>query len=203
MRYFFRQLAYSCICATLFVFFVSCQLDKKPVVVDVETSILQRDTPPGVDRNNRLTDSTATISFTNHSATPNSLLAFAETLIGKPYVYGSSDPEVGFDCSGFITYVFGHFKIAVPRSSIDFTNVGKPVSVGTAKKGDIILFTGTNPSERFVGHMGLVVSNDTTGLHFIHSSSGKVMGVTVSALDVRYLKRFIGVRRIFTVNDSR
>ncbi|RYZ17153.1 MAG: peptidoglycan endopeptidase, partial [Chitinophagaceae bacterium] len=55
---------------------------------------------------------------------PADLVSFARTLTGTPYVYGSTDPKVGFDCSGFITYVFNHFGIQVPRSSIDFTQVG-------------------------------------------------------------------------------
>src|SRR5215212_2897578 len=85
---------------------------------------------------------------------PDEFVRFAETLIGTPYRYGSTDPKVGFDCSGFITYVFNHFHITVPRSSIDFTNVGKEIPVQYAKAGDIILFTGIDSTERFVGHMG-------------------------------------------------
>ncbi|MER3464122.1 MAG: glycoside hydrolase, partial [Chitinophagaceae bacterium] len=49
---------------------------------------------------------------------PDSIVSFSKTLIGTPYRYGSTDPKVGFDCSGFITYVFNHFSISVPRSSI-------------------------------------------------------------------------------------
>src|SRR5687767_12406794 len=71
---------------------------------------------------------------------PEDVVAFAKTLIGVPYVWGSTNPRVGFDCSGFITHVFNHFRIAVPRSSIDFTNVGKQVNVEEAKLGDLILF---------------------------------------------------------------
>lgn len=131
---------------------------------------------------------------------PNDLVTFAETLIGTPYVYASSDPKVGFDCSGFITYVFNRFGIAVPRSSVDFTDVGKTVSVEEAKRGDLILFTGTNPAERQVGHMGIIVSN-TDSLRFIHSSSGKAMGVTVTPLNKYYQSRFVRVARIFPQND--
>ena len=45
------------------------------------------------------------------SVLPDSILAFAKTLIGIPYLYASTDPAKGFDCSGFITYVFNHFNI--------------------------------------------------------------------------------------------
>jgi len=132
---------------------------------------------------------------------PNKLVSFAETLIGTPYVYGSTNPKVGFDCSGFITYVFNHFGISVPRSSIDFTGVGKEVLVANAKRGDIILFTGTNPEEKFVGHMGIVVSNTDT-LRFIHSTSGKAMSVTITPLNKYYLGRFVKTIRVFPQNNS-
>ena len=88
-----------------------------------------------------------------------SIVNFAETLIGTPYKYGSINPAEGFDCSGFITYVFNHFNIEVPRSSIDFTNVGTEILLADAKRGDLILFTGTDSSIRVVGHMGIIVSN--------------------------------------------
>jgi cell wall-associated NlpC family hydrolase len=130
---------------------------------------------------------------------PNDLVSFAETLIGTPYVYASSNPKVGFDCSGFITYVFNHFGISVPRSSIDFTGVGKEVLVANAKRGDIILFTGTNPAERFVGHMGIIVSNSDT-LRFIHSTSGKAMSVTITPLNKYYLNRYVKTIRVFPQN---
>lgn len=128
---------------------------------------------------------------------PEQIVEFAKTLIGVRYVWGSTNPKVGFDCSGFITHVFNHFKIAVPRSSIDFTNVGTTVSQQDAKAGDLILFTGTNPQERHVGHMGIVVENNNGALNFIHSTSGKAMGVTISPLSDYYKTRYVKVIRIF------
>ena len=130
---------------------------------------------------------------------PEQVMDFAETLIGTPYVYASTNPNVGFDCSGFITYVFNHFNISVPRSSRDFTTVGKTIAVEEARRGDIILFTGTNPLERHVGHMGLIVSNSDI-LKFIHSTSGKAMGVTITPLSDYYKSRFVKTIRIFPEN---
>jgi len=130
---------------------------------------------------------------------PEQVMDFAETLIGTPYVYASINPNVGFDCSGFITYVFNHFNISVPRSSRDFTTVGKTIAVEEARRGDIILFTGTNPLERHVGHMGLIVSNSDI-LKFIHSTSGKAMGVTITPLSDYYKSRFVKTIRIFPEN---
>lgn len=130
------------------------------------------------------------------AVTPHELVGFAKTLTGVPYLYASADPAQGFDCSGFITYVFNHFHITVPRSSVDFTNVGREVTMREAREGDLVLFTGTNDSIRIVGHMGIVTEN-TDSLRFIHSSSGKAKGVTITPLNEYYRKRFVKVIRVF------
>lgn len=134
------------------------------------------------------------------NATPQQVIDFAKTLIGVPYKYASTDPKNGFDCSGFITYVFNHFGIIVPRSSIDFTEVGKEVKMEEAKPGDLVLFTGTDSTERFVGHMGIIVTNDKGQISFIHSTSGKAYGVTITALNRYYLGRYMKTVRIFPQN---
>lgn len=129
------------------------------------------------------------------NVTGRQLVDFAQTLLGVPYRYASSNPTEGFDCSGFITYVFKHFHIEVPRSSVDFTNAGKEVSIQNAKTGDLILFTGTVESIRTVGHMGIITENRDT-LKFIHSTSGKAFGVTVTVLNKAYQRRFVKVVRV-------
>lgn len=128
---------------------------------------------------------------------PDSLVYFARTLIGTPYLYASADPAKGFDCSGFITYIFTHFGMEVPRSSVDFTNYGREISMYQAKPGDLILFTGTDPSDGIVGHMGLVERNGEEQLHFIHSSSGKANGVVITAFNEHYKERFVKIIRVF------
>lgn len=135
---------------------------------------------------------------------PAEIVAFANTLIGTPYRFGSIDPRVGFDCSGFITYVFNHFNIKVPRSSVEFTDVGRTIPISKARPGDIILFTGTNPTELKVGHMGIVNKILTEdNLEFIHSSSGKAYGVTLSSLAGHYQARFVKIIRLFPSKSSR
>lgn len=128
---------------------------------------------------------------------PDSLVAFGKSLVGIPYLYASSDPAKGFDCSGFITYVFNHFNIAVPRSSLDFTNVGKVIPNGIARPGDLILFTGTDSTTKIVGHMGIVESNEKGNLLFIHSTSGKAKSVVITPLKGYYESRFVKVIRVF------
>lgn len=132
-----------------------------------------------------------------NTADPDSIVAFSRTLIGIPYLYASTDPAKGFDCSGFITYVFNNFNIAVPRSSVDFTNYGTTITEQQAKPGDLILFTGTDSTIRIVGHMGIVESIRNDTLHFIHSTSGKGKGVVITPLGNYYKSRFVKVIRIF------
>ena len=144
-------------------------------------------------------DTLPSIEIKTSGVTPENIVNFAKTLVGIPYRYASTDPSKGFDCSGFITYVFNHFSIKVPRSSIDFTNVGKEIPVSQSKVGDIILFTGTDSTERFVGHMGIIVSNTEGEIEFIHSSSGKAYGVTITPLNPYYKGRFVKVIRIFLI----
>lgn len=129
-------------------------------------------------------------------ADPAAFVEFAKKFVGVPYVYGSVNPAVGFDCSGFINHVARHFDLKVPRSSVDFTNFGITVDLPNAKAGDLVLFTGTDASRRIVGHMGIVTENNNGDLQFIHSTSGKAKGVTISEMSDHYKERFVKVVRI-------
>lgn len=169
----------------LLILFVSCREtvpDKKMhevslVVIDEKRTDSAR---PAVDTTFRIT------------AEREAVVSFAKLHLGVPYKYASSDPEKGFDCSGFITYVYNHFNEVVPRSSVEFTNLGREVQRDKARAGDLILFTGTDSSDRTVGHMGIVVENSDS-LRFIHSTSGRAWGVTITALNEYYSGRFVKV----------
>lgn len=133
---------------------------------------------------------------------PDQLLSFAQKLIGTPYHFAASNPAYGFDCSGFVGYVFKSFNISVPRSSCEYINIGQQLNLAQAKPGDIILFTGTQKHSRKIGHIGIVMCNDSDGVKFIHSTSGKEHGVTVSAMDERYQHRFVRIVRVFKQNND-
>lgn len=120
-----------------------------------------------------------------------SLIDFAKSMLGIPYRYATSNPKVGFDCSGFVSYVFSNFGFKVPRSSVEFSSTGKEVSLENAKVGDVLIFTGSNPRVRRIGHVGIIYSIDSDGIKFIHASSGKAHGVTITPLDGYYKSRFI------------
>lgn len=125
---------------------------------------------------------------------PNRLLDFAKSMLGIRYRSASSSPSRGFDCSGFVNYVFSNFGFKVPRSSRDFATSGEAKKLEDAKIGDVIVFTGTNSRSRTPGHVGIIYSIDGEEVKFIHSSSGGRKGVTISSLDEGfYKKRFLKV----------
>lgn len=146
-----------------------------------------------IDRTSKLPAIAATVD----SVSSGILLSFAQTLLGVRYHAASSSPLHGFDCSGFVSYVFKKFNFNVPRSSQDFKNVGEKVDLADAKPGDIILFTGTKSHHpHSIGHVGIVFSNEDGLLKFIHSTSGKEYGVTISAMEDTYKRRFVQVVRV-------
>jgi len=133
--------------------------------------------------------------ITSDSDLQQRIVAYAKTQIGVPYKYCSMTPSGGFDCSGFVNYVFNHFSIAVPRASVDFTNIGMEIPLLMSQPGDLILFTGTNPRLRVVGHIGIILENNGGDISFIQSTSGYAYGVVISELDKSYKSRFIKVIR--------
>lgn len=124
----------------------------------------------------------------------NRLLDFAKSMLGIRYRSASSSPSRGFDCSGFVNYVFSNFGFKVPRSSREFATSGEAKKLEDAKIGDVILFTGTNSRSRTPGHVGIIYSINGDEIKFIHSSSGNAKGVTISSLEEGfYKKRFLKV----------
>ncbi|WP_291726380.1 C40 family peptidase [Bernardetia sp.] len=129
-----------------------------------------------------------------------SILDLATSLEGVPYVYAGKSPK-GFDCSGFVYYVFKNHDIALPASSRYYDTVGETIELENAQKGDIICFTGTDPSINRTGHVGIVVENKANQpIKFIHATSGKKYSVAYSTLSKdgtgHYAKRFRSIRRV-------
>jgi cell wall-associated NlpC family hydrolase len=93
--------------------------------------------------------------------------------------------------------VFNHFKIKVPRTSENFTNAGKEVSIEDSKIGDIILFTGSDAKSAKVGHIGFITSNENGKITFIHASSGVGKKIMKSQMSAYFVLRFVKVIRVF------
>jgi cell wall-associated NlpC family hydrolase len=122
-------------------------------------------------------------------------VARSKTLLGTPYIYGACN-EDGFDCSGFVYYVFRHFQIEVPRSSRQFKDFGEEVLIDNVQKGDILVFLG--PTSTTIGHVGIVSNPKGKESDFIHASSGRSMKVIISSLKQdQYAQRFVKAVRAF------
>ncbi len=109
-------------------------------------------------------------------------------LRGTPYRDGGADPS-GFDCSGFVWYVFGRHGIPLPRTVREQYRTGTPVAGGALQPGDLVFFDIDGGG---VSHVGIALGGD----EFIHapSSNGEVR---VERLSVNYwASRFLSARRV-------
>ncbi|KQB39262.1 C40 family peptidase [Flavobacterium aquidurense] len=119
-----------------------------------------------------------------------SIVKYAKNYLGTPYLYAGNDPKKGFDCSGFVNYVFKNYGITLPRSSSGYKNIGTKLSPEEFKVGDVLVFYGYK-DKTIIGHLGIIC--EANGMHskFIHASSGKAGSVTISDLDSdHYSKRY-------------
>lgn len=123
---------------------------------------------------------------------------YASTLLGIPYKVAGKDEE-GFDCSGFVSYVFKQKGIGLPSSTKALIEVGERIDLAKSAPGDIILFTGTDASSTEVGHAGIIVACTADSTRFIHSSSARSSAcVKYNVLEASpgYQRRFMMVRRV-------
>ena len=128
-----------------------------------------------------------------------SIVRLALRQLGTPYVWAGTSPATGFDCSGFITYVFSRFGVATPHATALLIDAGRPVPRAQAQPGDIVVFTGTAEGSTTPGHAGIVISAlGETPLRFVHASSARrESGVKISQVENSgYERRFMQVRRV-------
>jgi cell wall-associated NlpC family hydrolase len=128
---------------------------------------------------------------TTGSAMPADGYAIAGTALGlrgSPYRDGGADPS-GFDCSGFVEYVFGQHGVSVPRTVTDLYRAGRDVSPQDLQPGDLVFFTTTAPGPT---HVGMAIGGD----EFVHapSSAGVVRVERISG--GYWARRFVGARRL-------
>lgn len=94
------------------------------------------------------------------------IVDYAKKFQGVRYVYGGTSPK-GFDCSGFVQYVFKHFDISLERTAADMGQHGTKIDRSELKKGDLVFFD-TNGGLNAIEHVGIYIG----GGKFIHASSG-------------------------------
>jgi cell wall-associated NlpC family hydrolase len=128
------------------------------------------------------------------SATAAGILATAERYLGTRYRYGGASPREGFDCSGFVQYVFAKHGIELPRTSQQQAHTGDalPLSIAALKPGDLLLFASGG---RRVNHVAIYVGNN----RILHASAGAGRVVYDDLTTARghwYLQRHVASRRL-------
>ncbi|MHC0036462.1 C40 family peptidase [Pseudoneobacillus sp. C159] len=116
------------------------------------------------------------------------LVPIAKKFIGVPYAWGGTQPS-GFDCSGYVTYVFDQLNMKLPRISRDMAKVGSSVKRADLRVGDLVFF---NTYGNDISHVGIYIGNN----EFIHSQDGK--GVSINLLNDPFYwgKKYVGATRV-------
>ena len=109
---------------------------------------------------------------------------YAKRFRGVRYVYGGSSPRSGFDCSGFVRYVYAHFGVPLAHSTYAQFDLGRRVSRSSLRPGDLVFFDGE-------GHVGIYIGNG----RFIHAPHTGT-NVRIETLAGWYSSRFSGARRL-------
>ncbi|MBU3075665.1 C40 family peptidase [Clostridium estertheticum] len=135
------------------------------------------------------------------TVTGNNIVSYANTFLGTPYLWGGTTPATlsttgkyisgGFDCSGLVLYVYNHYGITLPRTTMDQINVGTPINIDNLKNGDLVFFTTNTSSPSEVSHIGIYIGNNK----FIHCPKpGDV--VKISELTGYYKEHFVIGKRV-------
>ncbi|MBA3366419.1 MAG: C40 family peptidase [Actinobacteria bacterium] len=113
------------------------------------------------------------------------VVGIAMRYLGVPYKWGGASPSTGFDCSGFIMYVYSQVGVSLPHNAAAQYGVGTPVSRSQLQPGDLVFFNG-------LGHNGIYIG----GGQFIHSPhTGDVVKIS-SLSDSWYAATWVGARRV-------
>lgn len=115
-----------------------------------------------------------------------SLIQLAEQYIGTPYQWGGESPKTGFDCSGFVQWLYGQQGITLPRTTYQQVKVGQGVPKANLRPGDILFF---EPTKAGPAHEGLYIG----GGKFIESPH---TGASVRISSLAGRSDFVSARRI-------
>lgn len=124
------------------------------------------------------------------SSTMQEVLINALALTGTPYKFGGTSPESGFDCSGFVSYVFQQAaNLTLPHGARAISQLGKAIPIDQLQPGDLVFY---NTLKSTFSHVGIYIGDN----RFVHapSSGGGVHVVNMN--DAYWVKRFNGARRI-------
>ncbi|TAK15218.1 MAG: peptidoglycan endopeptidase [Acidobacteria bacterium] len=125
-----------------------------------------------------------------NSFSTSTFLAAAQQLRGVPYQLGGDSPKTGFDCSGYTKYVFGLYRIQLPRTVIEQFRAGKPAGT-VIRPGDLLFFRMAGPKSP-VSHVALALSAE----EFIHSPGADGVVRSEKLSSPYWRSRFVAARRI-------
>jgi peptidoglycan DL-endopeptidase CwlO len=103
------------------------------------------------------------------------VVSYARRFIGVPYSWGGSSPRTGFDCSGLVRFVYGHFGIRLPHSSWGDLSRGRRIARRSLRPGDLIFFYGAGHVGIYVGR-GRFIDAPHSGARVRISTMGKYSG---------------------------
>jgi cell wall-associated NlpC family hydrolase len=128
-----------------------------------------------------------------NEAVIDSVIQFGKKFLGVHYKYSGHTPQ-GFDCSGYVSYIFGKYGYSFPRSSSGMATVGEKVGIKEARKGDFIYFKGRSTKTNHVGHVALIIEADSGQITMMHSCQRGVLIEKYNSCDY-YKRRFLMCRR--------
>jgi cell wall-associated NlpC family hydrolase len=117
------------------------------------------------------------------------LIATALALRGTPYLNGGSEPSRGFDCSGFVQWVFARHGLTLPREVRDQYDEGQRIARGDVQAGDLVFFQTVS---RGASHVGIALG---TG-EFVHAPSSRGVVRVERYTSEYWSSRWVGARRV-------
>jgi cell wall-associated NlpC family hydrolase len=124
------------------------------------------------------------------------LLNDATYFKGGKYVWGGTSPN-GFDCSGYVQYLYKKHNIKLPRTAYAQSKEGIKVPKNSLKKGDLLFFLTDKSRGIPVTHVGIYIGNQ----EFIHAASSK-KGIIISPINHGYYsKKFLFAKRVLKQNS--
>ncbi len=160
--------------------------ERKPETIKPDEDIQKEEIKKEeTDKNTEIKDNT-----TNNLSSSSDVVSFAQKYLGYDYTYGGETPTEGFDCSGFVYYVYNSFGYSMGRTCSAQSKMGTAVSRNELQPGDLIFFN--NGSNGSIGHVGIYIGEG----QIIHSAN-KDSGVKKDTINSGYYnKYYYSARRI-------
>ncbi len=148
-----------------------------PQTTEEKTSVTEENKPEVQETENKVEQ---TITITSEGQ---KVADFAKQYVGYKYVYGGTTPSTGFDCSGFVYYVYNSCGHSISRSCSAQAKSGRAISKANLEIGDLVFFN--NTSDGTIGHVGIYIGNG----EFVHAATSK-KGVRIDTINSGYYNTY-------------